>query len=303
MSKYKNVSIILVNYNGYKDTIACLKSLEKIIYCHFNIIIVDNDSDNNEYEKLMDATSNLSLKIDLLKSDSNLGFAGANNLAIRYCLETNIISDYFLLLNNDTLVETNFIDELIKTAESDNEIGLVGSKIMYYPEREKIWYAGGMINWNKYTSIHYGDKQIDNGKYNEICEIDFITGCVMLIKLEVIKEVGLLPEDYFMYYEDFDYCVQVKDAGFKLYYTPKSIVYHKVSSSTGGEESAFSLQYGTRNRRMVMKKYRYKNPMRKLIFSYTYFYLTRIIKIIKYLFKLDNQKAMAIIKGLTMNIA
>ncbi|NLP47094.1 MAG: glycosyltransferase family 2 protein [Epulopiscium sp.] len=291
------VGIILVNYNGAEDTIECIKSLKKIKYNNYEVIIIDNKSSDDDYLKLKRYIDSCSNDIVLIRSKENLGFAGGNNIGIEYAIN-KLNCDYVLLLNNDTLVDEYFLDALVDKSERDSNIGVAGAKIYYYPESNIIWYAGGEINWKKFTSIHYGEKKEDLGNYNNDIEVDFITGCVMLIKKEVLGKVGYLPEEFFMYYEDFDFCIKVKDAGFKLIYVSESKVYHKISSSTGGEESAFSLEYGSKNRKKLIKKYRSRVGTFNFIYAILYFYFTRILKIIIFYLKGKKEKSLAIIKGM-----
>ena len=286
------VYIILVNYNGYKDTIECVNSLKGINYSNYKIVIVDNASTNNSLEILKQTLNNCII----IESKKNLGFAGGNNLGIKYALKSN--ADYVLLLNNDTLEEPNFLNNMINSFNKDEKIGLVGCKIMYYPEKDKIWYGGGYINWFKFIGIHCGMKQIDKGQCDTEKEIDFMTGCCMLIKREVFEKVGLLSEEYFMYFEDVDFCVKVKDAGYKIWYNPEAAIYHKVGFSSGGEESTFSIKWGTRNRLLFMNKY--KNKVSKVSFALSkmFFYSTRMIRYIQYKFQGREDKARAIIEGI-----
>ncbi|MBZ9609308.1 glycosyltransferase family 2 protein [Clostridium estertheticum] len=291
----KSVYIILVNFNGAKDTIECIKSLNNINYENFKIVVVDNKSYDEDRLKLKEAD----VKFHLIESNENLGFAGGNNLGIKYAIDNN--ADFVLLLNNDTLVHKDFLNELIKYTEIN--VGVIGPKILYYPDVSKIWFAGGMINWFKFIGQHFGEKQEDNGQFNNLKEVDFVTGCCMLIDSNVFKKVGLLPEGYFMYFEDVDFCVKVKDAGYKLIYNPNSEIYHKVSISSGGEESPFILKYSNRNRLKFMKKYKHKVSFTMYMLSITYFYFTRIIKIIKYMvrYKKNKEKIMALISVLKKN--
>ena len=166
---------------------------------------------------------------------------------------------------------------------------------MYYNNKEIINYCGGHINWLKVSAIHknYNKKYVDDGiKYKYT---DFITGCSMLIKREVIDKVGMLPEEYFMYCEDVDYCIKVKEAGYKLGLCTDSIIYHKVGYSNGGENSVFSIRYGNRNRLILMNKYK---KYTKGILSKLCFYITRYLVIFKYLLKNQKDKADAIKLGL-----
>lgn len=296
----KKVGIILVNYNGTEDTIECIKSIEESSYKNYKIVVVDNKS---LLENLSDLQTFVAQNdnVKLIKSENNLGFAGGNNIGIEFAIDTLNV-DYVLLLNNDTLIEKNTIDELLKPFDEEQGCGIVGAKILYYPDIDRIWYAGGKINWKTFTSLHYGEGEIDNGKYDNLSKVDFITGCVMMIKRQVIDDVGYLPEEYFMYYEDMDYCIATSEKNYSLYYNPKAIVYHKVSASSGGEDSPFSIKYGTRNRIYFMKKY--KNKVTKTCFlgAKMYFYITRLIKVIINIFTLKFQNNKAIFLGLTDNM-
>ena len=219
--------------------------------------------------------------------------AKGNNIGIKYAMNNK--ADYVLLLNTDTEIEKDAISILVKKAKSDSNVGIVGSRIMYYDNRNLINYYGGKFDWIKGIVIHENYKKEYKAEEKLEKYTDFITGCCMLIKREVIEEVGMLPEEYFMYYEDADYCVKVKEHGYKLAICSNSIIYHKVSSSSGGENSPFCIQWGNRNRLLFMKKYR---KYTKGILSKMVYYITRYILYIKYLIKKDEARAKAIKKGM-----
>ncbi|MBV4423555.1 glycosyltransferase family 2 protein [Clostridium tyrobutyricum] len=286
------VYIILINFNGYKDTIECVNSLEKINYRNYKIIIVDNASSDNSLTILKQKLNNCII----IESKENIGFAGGNNLGIKYALHHNC--DYIMLLNNDTLVKIDFLDNMLNSFSKDKKVGLVGCKIMYYPEKNIIWYGGGYIDWFKFIGAHYGMRQIDNGQCDDEKEIDFMTGCCMLIKREVFEKAGLLSEDYFMYFEDVDFCVKVKNFGYKIWYNPKAVIYHKVGLSSGGEESPFSIEWCTRNRLLFMNKYRENVSSFTFVLSKIFFYITRFIRCFQYTLKNKKDKSKAITEGI-----
>jgi hypothetical protein len=255
-----HVSIIIVNYNTPKDTKVVIQSLSDINHAGFDyrIIVVDNGS------KELLSFSNLFLKknpkIDLLRSEGNLGFSGGNNLGIQHAID-HYDSDYYLLLNSDTVVTKDFLQELYKMMVQDPKIGLAVPKICFhkgyeffqdsYKEAEKhhvLWYVGGKVDWTNLLSYHVGIDEIDHGHFDQVRETDFATGCAMMISREVIERVGRLDDSFFLYNEDVDFSLRVHEAGFKIMYCPKSVIYHKIGRSTGGAGSSLQQYYQTRNR-------------------------------------------------------
>lgn len=270
-SKIPNVYIVIVNYNGYKDTIECLKSLNNIYYNRYKIVVVDNNSTDKSYMNILKFIKEYN-HIILIKSLKNGGFSYGNNIGIKFALDND--ADYICLINNDTEVEKNFLCELINSMELDSDIGVSAGKIMYFNEPNKIWSAGGYISNLKSLGIHYGIDCEDIEKFNENKEVTFLTGCLQVIRREVFEKIGLYDESYFLYMEDVDFCLRVKNAGYKLMYIYKSKIYHKVSASTGGSNSPISLYYMTRNRMIFNDKL--KNTLfEKTVFKF--FYKLRII--------------------------
>ena len=257
----KKVSIILVNYKNYKDTIKCLDSLKKVMYQNLSIIVVDNNSKDDSFEILKEYEDD---RIIVMESGFNGGFAFGNNFGIRKALEND--SDYVLLLNNDTVVDSDFLMPLLQVAENDKHVGIVTSRIMFYPDTDRIWYAGGKVDWNNLRANHCGLGEKISEKFSQKSTVDFASGCCMLIPKNTIKEVGLLPEEYFMYYEDMDYCIMVADKGLKIEYVPESVIYHCVSSSSGGDESPFTVEWQARARRIFWKKYAQRFSIIKKIY-------------------------------------
>lgn len=291
----KKVFIILLNYKGVEDTLQCVKSLEEIDYTNYEIVIVDNASPDNSFEVLKE---NLGSKHMVMSSGRNGGFAFGNNVGIEYALKNG--AEYILLLNNDTIVEKDFLKPLVSSLEADSFIGISTGLILNYFNKEKVWFAGGELNWKKFYGYHlYENNNIEDIKdKNKSRVITFATGCLMLIRAKVLTEVGLLPEEYFMYYEDVDYCAKVQEKGYKIFYNPSSIIYHKISASTGEGESPFAVAWNTRNRIKFMKKYKNKVSIYDYYFSKIFFYGTRLIIIVKYLLMRRKDKVKALIKGL-----
>ncbi|GKU27283.1 glycosyl transferase [Clostridium folliculivorans] len=281
------VSIILVNYNGARYNKECIDSILFSKYDDFEVIVVDNASTDNSVQELEDIYSD---KITVIKSDTNLGFSGGNNIGISYALNKG--TDFIMLLNNDTVIDSQMIGKMVSVSISKNN-AVVSPKIYYYDNKKIIWSAGAVMNWRKGLAAQRGIDTIDEGLFDESLEVEFATGCCLLIPSEVVKEVGVLSDEYFLYYEDTDYCTRVINSGFKIIYEPTAVLYHKVSASTGGTESFNYIYYNTRNRLLFNHKFNSKNKL-----TYTsYFYFTRLAKIIIWAIKGKRELIAATVKA------
>ena len=268
MSNLEKIAIILVNYNGKEYNEECIKSIFESSYKNLEVIVVDNDSKDGSPELLREQFGD---KINLIMAEENLGFSGANNIGIKKALEDGC--DYVVLLNNDTLIDKDLIYNMLNASKEEND-AVISPKIYYYDNKDIIWSAGADMRWKKGVTDQRGINQKDNGSYNKREEVEFGTGCCLFIPSKVIKEVGYLTDDYFLYYEDTDYCMRVRERGFKIVYEPTAILYHKESASTGGNLSKLYIYYNTRNRLIFNKRFNSKNKM-----SYMpYFYVSRLVK-------------------------
>jgi len=209
------VFIIVLNYNGRDVLKNCLKSVFRINYPNFEVVVVDNASTDGSLESVKADFS----KAHFIKNETNLGFSTGNNIGIRFALEK--MADFVLLLNNDTEVESNFLQELVTASLADEKIGISSPKI-FKDRSENIWFAGGEINWLKMKTAHENHCPVSSKPY----ETGFISGCAMLIKKEVFKKIGLFDEDFFLYWEDTDFSVRAQRAGFKTVVIPTATVYH-----------------------------------------------------------------------------
>ncbi len=284
----KRVYIIVLNWNGRDDTLSCLKSLQSTNYDNYKIVVADNGSEDDSVKAVRENFPD----VDIIEIGKNLGFAGGNNIGIKYAMEKG--ADYVFLINNDTTVDPDCLKELVEAAETDEKIGSVGSKIYYYSEPERIWFAGGKINWLKNKGEHIGLDEVDKGQYDEIKEVGYLTGCALLIKREVIEKIGVLSEDYFLYYEDADYSLRVKNAGYKNVYVPKSKIYHKVSRSTKPGSPSY-IYYHVRNG--LVNARRNGNLFVKIViyFYAAFLFLKQIIKIL--FFRNKREWAFAVLRG------
>jgi len=259
----KKVYIIIVNWNGKKDTLVCLDSLSKISAKGMNVktLVVDNASTDDSVAAIRAAYPD----IIILESSVNEGFTGGNNRGIRYARQHD--ADYVWLLNNDTKVDTQVLTKLVEVF-SDKKIGIAGSKIYFAPGKEfhvdrykksdlgnVIWYAGGKIDWANMYASHRGVDEIDTGQYDRLGDTDFVTGCSLMIRREVIENIGFLDDRFFLYLEDLDYSLRAKKAGFRAVYVPGSRLWHVNSGSTGKPGHGLHQYYLTRNRLLVGMRY------------------------------------------------
>ena len=229
MKNYPKVFIIVLNYNGRSVIKKCLSSVFKIDYPNFEVVVVDNNSKDGSLEI---AKANFSRAI-FIKNEENLGFSTGCNVGIRFALER--MADYVMLLNNDTEVEKDFLIKLVEIAEKDQQIGIL-SPVIFNGANKQIWFSGGKIHWLTMKSVH--SNQI---KTEDFYGSDFITGCAMLIKNRVFREVGLLDEDYFLYWEDADLSLRSKKAGFKNVVVTASWIYHLEESEKNKNEKIYWL--------------------------------------------------------------
>lgn len=227
MKRTPRVGIVILNWNRPFDTITCLESLNHITYKNHFSIVVDNGSTDNSPDLILSYFPN----IVLLKLSTNLGFAGGINEGIKCALELD--ADYVMLLNNDTVVASDFLEPLVETLERDSVIGIAVPKIYSLSSPTHIYAAGA-----RWTSIPprikiRGFGQMDNPQYNEISDIEYATGCALLVRPEVFMVAGMFDPIYFMYQEDYDFCRRVRQSGFRIVYVPKAKIWHKGSAGLG----------------------------------------------------------------------
>jgi len=244
------VVFVIVNWNGYSDTIRCLDSLKKVKYKNYKVIVIDNGSAGQDAEKIK---TYYGAFVDVIETKKNLGFAFANNLGIEKGLAFG--AEYIFLLNNDTIIHEEILNNLLKCFCEEPNAGIVGPKMYFMDRGNKIWSAGGKINWF-FGHWMRGYNKEDCSRYNDRCEVDFIAGAGMLIKSMVFKKVGLIPTEYFLQWEDIDFCTRANINGFKCLYEPKAILWHKASASyKTARQKYVQVTLGIRNRIIFRKKY------------------------------------------------
>lgn len=228
----ENLFIIVLHFGDIRVTRECLGSivLSKIKYKE--VVLVDNSSN---------FTRPKNLKIRLIKPRKNLGYAAGMNTGIKYALSKD--AQYFLLLNNDTIVEKEFASELISFFKKYKKAGIVGPAIKFSKQGKMIYDLGGRVNFLFGRTSHY---EVERVTLKRPTRVDYISGCCMFIKREVLEKIGLLDERFFLYYEDVDFCLRAKKAGFKTFVLPKVHIYHKLSSSVG-KNSAKAIYHQTKS--------------------------------------------------------
>jgi GT2 family glycosyltransferase len=282
------VAIIVLNWNRKDDTLACLESLSQLDYDPFEVIVIDNGSTDGSVQAIQERFS----AAKILETGKNLGYAEGNNQGALFAQSTD--AAYFLFLNNDTVVSRESLKTLIDYAQSSPSIGAVGPKIFYFAKPTTIWSAGGEIDWKHYMGVMLGYNQIDNGGNDQVRKVDYLVGTCLLIKREIWERLGGFDKNYFMYWEELDWCIRAVRSGYELLYIPQAQIWHKISP-TAQEESPFYLYYMTRNRILLFNKFLPRS--KKILFHFAHC-KSMIITSLRYLQKRKYNLAKAIIKGL-----
>lgn len=235
MSNGGLVGVVILNWNRPKDTMECVRSVSTSEYKNHRIIVVDNGSTDGSPEEIQKT----SLEIELLTNAENQGFAAGVNVGIRRALQLG--AEYVLILNNDALVAPKCLEELVLAAKADSMIGICVPKILHYYQPTRIWSAGAQ--WTRLpprVKMRGFDKE-DGLDYANMCDLDYATGCALLVRSHVFRVVGTFDPAYFMYQEDYDFCHRVRQDGFRIVYVPRATVWHKVSQSLG--ENSYTKRY------------------------------------------------------------
>jgi GT2 family glycosyltransferase len=268
------VSIIIVYYNTPVDTLELLASIKKLTYPTVEIIIVDNSNDLSFHQKIKQDFPS----VILVKSKSNVGFAGGNNLGIK-----KATGEYLLFLNSDTLVFPNTLEPMVEFLNSHPEVGMASPKVLF-PDGVTIQYAGARaISQITGRGKRIGLMEKDHGQFDCCKTTDLGHGAALIVPKKIVQEVGYWPTEYFLYYEEHDWCEQVKNAGYSIYYLGNSSIIHKEAMSTGGSQSALKVYYMTRNRLLFMRR---NSKGGKLIMGVLFYFLFAVPKdFVKYLIK------------------
>lgn len=286
------VSIVTLNWNTVDVTCDFLRSVkEKNTYTNIEVIVVDNASKKNPAKLFLSVYP----AAKVIRNQLNLGFSGGNNTGIRAAK-----GDYIFIVNNDTEFTPGLIEGLLEVFAQYPQAGLVSPKFHYFFNKGTIEYAGyNAVNIFTGRNTVIGNKEQDIGQYNKISETHYGHGGAMMVAKKVISDVGLMPEEFFLYYEELDWSSQIKKKGYKIYYQPKSLIYHKESMTTG-KMSPMKTYYLTRNRILFMRR---NMPSFNFIIFISFFILLTIPKhTIIYLVKGQTQHLISFWKGILWHL-
>jgi len=244
------VGIVVVNYNSKDEVIRLVESLSKQTNSKYSLVIIDNNSPDGSGEQLKRSVS----EGEVVLNSRNNGFAAGVNLGIRHLREKSPSPDYLWILNPDMGLDKFALQALLERAQITR--GVVGSKVLYPPDKSNattIWSAGGFVNMDKLETSMRGTLEVDNGQYEQSTECDYVPGCSFFASTEVFEKVGFLPEEYFLYFEETDWCLRAKKKGFSISYEPKSVVTHYFREEKLAEPTV--IYYYNRNQRVFFYRY------------------------------------------------
>ncbi len=246
--RYPKVCIIVLNWNGVRDTLECLESISSLNYPNYEAIMVDNGSTDMSVEIVRNRYPGLTI----IESDQNLGYTGGNNLGIQSAMKR--MADYVWILNNDTILDRDCLKYMIEAAEIDPQVGLLSPIIFFNHQRDRIQSCGAFFNTK-------GDRFSEWSSYRKeqntnLDEAAFVLyGTALLIKRDVIEKIGLFDETFFAYFEDFDYSLRAHKNNFRTMVVKSAKIYHKDASSTGGTDSPIKTYYYYRNLLLLYRKH------------------------------------------------
>jgi GT2 family glycosyltransferase len=266
-----SVSVVILNWNGKQDTLECLTSVMRMDYPSVDVIVVDNGSIDGSAAAIRATFPD----VTLLETGSNLGYAGGNNVGMRYAMEHG--AQYVLLLNNDTVVDGALVREFIGAAETLGDGAILSAQIYFHAEPETLWYAGGRVVPSTGNTYHEGFQSPARTHGHEgIAQTDYASGCAFFVSTRLLSRIGLFDERFFLLYEETDLCYRARDIGAKCYVVPRAKVWHKVSVSFGGANSPSYIYFWSRNRLLWAEKHLSWRRLLRLYIHVTRATLTRL---------------------------
>ena len=263
MINHHNLWVVIPTYNRAADLLGCLKSLIKAKIPKEQIIVVDNHSQDATVENIKEYHP----EIHLITLNDNLGASAASNIGFEYALSQK--AKYVLRLDSDTIVDQNFCLPLLTRAEENPLVGVLSPKIYYFDPPDEIWFAGADRHRWHFGTIHGHRHEKDAPHNNQIREVDYVWGAAMLIKSEVLRKTGGFDTNFFVYYEEADFCLRVQELDYKLLYVPDSHIWHKVGSSANNQWTAF---HWNRSKMLLYRKHAKHIFHLLFLFFYALFY-------------------------------
>jgi GT2 family glycosyltransferase len=251
------VSIIL-NTNKKSDTLACLDSLLNNTYPNQKAIVLDNHSTDGSIAAIRTAYPD----VHIIELKKNLGYAGNNNVGIEAALRLG--ADWVFVLNEDIIMHPECLQHLIEVGEQNSQIGVVGPLVYHYDEPQVIQSAGGMLG-RHWQSMHLGKDELDQGQYNKPHVVEWISGCAILVKRAAIEQSGMLDPNYFIYWEETEWCIRISHAGWRIVHVPQAKIWHKGVQRDYQPKPSFTY-YGTRNNLLTLAKH--KAPISVRIYTW-----------------------------------
>ena len=238
--------VVIPSFNRADDLIACLDSLLNAGISEAQILVVDNHSQDNTAELLERCHPGVQVRY----LDENLGATGASNIGFSMALSQG--ATHVLRFDSDTIVDPGFILPLMDAIQKGPDIGVVAPKIYYYDPPKKIWYAGTDSHPFHFGAIHSQRNQEDSHKNSQARSVDYAWGAAMLIKAEVLRKIGGFDEDFFIYYEEIDFCLRLREMGYRILFVPEAVIWHKVGSAAS---SAFTAHHWNRSKMLLFRKH------------------------------------------------
>ena len=265
-----SVNLFVLNWNGRDLTLDCLSSLEKVIYPNVKIHIIDNGSSDNSVVSIRNKFPDY----EIIELAENHGFAKGNNTGFQSVKQK---ADYTIFLNNDTIVDPNFIDPLVNELEAISNVKQTAPKIFYEDKKEYIWFAGGIISLWTGVIRHSGIRKKDSSKFSQKRKIDYATGCCVCMRTVDFESIGMFDESFLLYGEDVDLSLRFSNEGGEILFVPESKIWHKVSASLGGQSA-----FGKWKRKLSgkMKLVRKHSPGYQVIISLFMIMIMSILELI-----------------------
>lgn len=245
MSELPHITLIVLNWNGRSYLDACLTALSNLDYPQYRIVLVDNAS----YDDSVALVKQHFPQVQIIQNHRNLGFAGGNNAALH-----GLASEFVVLVNPDVVVKDDWLFELAKAMNADQSIAIAGCKL-YYPGGHLIQHAGGIINQPRAMPDHRGVRELDQGQFDSLCAVDYVTGAAFAIRSSALQTIGLFDEGYFMYFEEADFCARARAAGFQVVYVPTATAVHDESALAVKGSHAYLERFHTGRWRYLLKHF------------------------------------------------